>query len=242
MVGRLQANKGDSVSETTGSYATAHRILDRFVYGDLRPAAVMNIGRYFNTDLYTGSRFERLDGGGDRPEVQHQFTAADLTAVRCLGTDIKPVSAIAILETHANRLSALLRRMPHTPLHKAPRNELDGSSSAGTLVTMLLSEDFPHLGRMTAAKLLARKRPHLFPCYDIVVARVLDKPRNPHVCLHEWFLADPGRASALAEIRADVGGIDDISLLRCLDVAVWMHGMEDTVETADAWAESVPAY
>jgi hypothetical protein len=220
------------VTDPADDYEFAHRTLDRFIRGDLRPAAVLNVGRYFNTDLYTGARFERLDGGGDRPEVAHQFTASDLTAVRCLGTDIHPSAAIAILETHANRLSALLRRTPHTPLHEAPLNEIDASSSAGTLLSMLRSDDFPHLGRMTALKLLARKRPHLVPCYDIVVARVLDKPRGVLRCLHSWFHDDPERAKALAEMRDEVGGIEDISLLRCMDAAVWMHGMEDTVEAA----------
>lgn len=220
------------MSETSGSYEFAHQTLDRFVYGDLRAATLVNIGRYFNADLYTGARFERLDGGGDRPEVAYQFTAADLTAVRCLGTDIKPSSAIAILETHANRLSALLRRMPHVPLHEAPLNEIDAASSAGTLLSMLRSDDFPHLGRMTALKLLARKRPHLIPCYDIVVARVLGKPRNITTCLHSWFHDDPERAKALSQLRDEIGGVSDISLLRCLDATVWMHGMEDTVEAA----------
>ncbi|GAA3385391.1 DUF6308 family protein [Cryptosporangium minutisporangium] len=220
------------MSETSPDYQFAHHTLDRFVYGDLRAAAIVNVGRYFNTDLYTGARFERLDGGGDRPEVAHQFTAADLTAVRCLGTDIKPVSAIAILETHANRLSALLRRIPHTPLHEAPKSEIDAASAAGTLASMLLSDDFPHLGRMTATKLLARKRPHLLPCYDIVVARVLGKPREITHCLHTWFHQDPERAKSLASIRDEIGGVSDISLLRILDAAVWMHGYEDTVEAA----------
>jgi hypothetical protein len=147
------------------------------------------------------------------------------------------VGAIAILETHANRLSALLRRVPHTPMHEAPLNEVNEASSAGTLLSMLLSDDFPHIGRMTSLKLLARKRPHLIPCYDIVVARVLGKPRNPHLCLHAWFHDDPKRAIALTEIRAEIGGVDDISLLRCLDAAVWMHGMEDTVEAPDGRIE-----
>lgn len=218
------------MSESPANYEVAHHTLDRFVYGDLRAAAQTNIHRYFNTDLYTGARFERLDGGGDRPEVAHQFTAADLTAVRCLGTDIKPVSAIAILETHANRLSALLRRVPHTAIYEVPLAEIGSSSAAGTLASMLISDDFPHLGRMTAAKLLARKRPHLLPCYDIVVARVLGKPQDITRCLHAWFHTDSERTKSLAQVRDEIGGISDISLLRCLDAALWMHGMEDTME------------
>jgi hypothetical protein len=216
----------------TPDYQFAHHTLDRFVYGDLRQAAVINVGRYFNTDLYPGGRFERLDGGGDRPEVQHQFTASDLTAVRCLGTDIKPVSAIALLETHAGRLSALLRRIPHMPLYEAPLSEINASSSAGTLASMLIGDDFPHLGRMTATKLLARKRPHLLPVYDIVVGRMLGKPQNITHCLHSWFHSDPERAKSLASMRDEIPGVADISLLRVLDAAIWTHGYEDTVEAA----------
>lgn len=216
----------------TPDYQFAHYTLDRFVYGDLRQAAAVNVGRYFNTDLYPGGRFERLDGGGDRADVAHQFTASDVTAVRCLGTDIKPVSAIAILETHAGRLSALLRRIPHTPLYDAPKSEIDASSAAATLAKMLISDDFPHLGRMSATKLLARKRPHLLPCYDIVVGRVLGKPRDITHCLHDWFRSDSERTKSLAAIRDEIHGVSDISLLRILDAAIWTHGYEDTVEAA----------
>ncbi len=46
------------------SFEPTHATLDRFVFGDLRSEAVDGLQAYFHHELYTGRRFERLDGGG----------------------------------------------------------------------------------------------------------------------------------------------------------------------------------
>lgn len=38
-----------------------------------------------------------------------------------------------------------------------------------------------------------------------------------------WFQGDPRRVEAVAALRDKAGGIEDISLLRCLDIIVWMQ-------------------
>lgn len=83
------------------------------------------------------------------------------------------------------------------------------------------------IGWVTANKLIARKRPRLVPVYDTVVQDAL-RPGPNLVWDRLWHCLD-GHVDIrdeLASIRADAGGLEDISLLRILDVVVWMrfHG------------------
>jgi hypothetical protein len=83
---------------------------------------------------------------------------------------------------------------------------------------------------VTANKLLARKRPHLLPVYDSQVKAALGGPGSIWACLWTWFQADARRAEAIAELRYEAGGIGDISLLRCIDVVLWMHATGRTTQ------------
>ncbi|MDQ0688688.1 hypothetical protein QFZ56_007651 [Streptomyces achromogenes] len=47
---------------------------------------------------FTGSRFEHLAGGGDRPEVADRFTAEDLITVQTLSVTLAVPVALDILE------------------------------------------------------------------------------------------------------------------------------------------------
>ncbi|WP_281246886.1 DUF6308 family protein [Amycolatopsis saalfeldensis] len=76
---------------------------------------------------------------------------------------------------------------------------------------------------VTANKLLARKRPGLLPVYDSRVKSALSAPGSIWACLWSWFEGDSRRAEAVAGLRDQAGDITDISLLRCLDVILWMH-------------------
>jgi hypothetical protein len=88
--------------------------------------------------------------------------------------------------------------------------------------------------RVYANKLLARKRPRLLPVYDQKVAELLHYPKSYWACLWTWFDGDRERAKALADLRAEAGGLEDISLLRCLDVVLWMRA---TGRTAGGWPD-----
>lgn len=79
-------------------------------------------------------------------------------------------------------------------------------------------------GGALPTKLLARKRPHLLPVYGQQVAQVQRRPHGVWACLGSWYHESPDRAVAIRELRAEVDGVEDISLLRCLDVVLWMRG------------------
>ena len=70
--------------------------------------AADRVGRYFH-GTFTGRRFERLGGGGDREETANEFVAEDIVAVSLLGVTIDPAAVLQVLEgpTH-DRLCGLL--------------------------------------------------------------------------------------------------------------------------------------
>ena len=88
--------------------------------GELRDedVAARLVEAYFADDpvtgraRYSGAYFERLGGGGDRPETAYQFTAEDLLAVSMLGLPIDGYYALHVLDYRARELSGLLARIP----------------------------------------------------------------------------------------------------------------------------------
>lgn len=77
---------------------------------------------------------------------------------------------------------------------------------------------------MTAGKVFARKRPHLIPVYDRVVACALGRPDNFWVALHDALVSDNlALNSRLAELLTLAEIDPDVSILRCLDVIIWMR-------------------
>jgi hypothetical protein len=63
------------------------------LHGQHGDQAVALLRRYFaigddGQPNFTGSMFERFDGGGDAPHVVDRFTAADMVAVSMLSVDV----------------------------------------------------------------------------------------------------------------------------------------------------------
>lgn len=209
----------------------AHAKLDSIVRGELRADSVRAIRRSFEQPTaengrigYTGRRFERFEGGGDRPQTRDVITSADVLAVTLLGVEhgIGRV-AIATIEEKRAEITGLLSQIPVTALHEVDYDVIGPKSAAWDLWSLLCRAGGEHRS-VTAYKLLARKRPALLPVYDTVVATQLGNPYDVWCCYWTWFDDDPSRVDAAEALRADVGNISDISLLRCLDVALWMLG------------------
>jgi Family of unknown function (DUF6308) len=210
----------------------AHSKLDSIVRGRLRDDAVRAIRCYFEEPAaangrtgFTGRRFERFEGGGDRADIRDVITPVDVLAVTLLSVEggIGRV-ALAVIEEKRREISDLLRRIPVAALHDVTYDTIAEGSAAWRLWTMLCAAGGKDR-RVTANKLLARKRPELLPVYDSVVKAQLGSPQNFWQCYWTWFNEDPSRVTDTEKLRTDVGDIEDISLLRCLDVALWMFGM-----------------
>jgi hypothetical protein len=187
--------------------------------------AVKRVQKYFKPNgRFSGRLFEFLGGGGDSPEVAHRFTADDLVAVSLLSVNIPGSAAIEILTTRAEEFSELLSQIPlGVTLWEADESTVDDhDSSAADLWHRL--EKIHGVGWVTANKLLARKRPHLLPVYDrIVKAKLQPRSKNFWIPLRNTLLRDDGEIiRRLDEIKDQADLNVDPSLLRILDVVVWM--------------------
>ncbi|MDD0858237.1 DUF6308 family protein [Arthrobacter alpinus] len=208
--------------------------------------AARHINKYFEDrlngrPLYTGSRFETFAGGGDAVEP-NRITPADLIAVSMLSVHVPGQAALGIIEKLDGEIEKLL-----TPLAVELRLEnlnaeqfsqlLDYGSPADDIWQLLRQKaDLWGIGQTTASKILARKRPHLVPIYDSVVADQVGMSDSGGQWRIWWeaFQGEEGRrfAERLEAIRADSGQIH-LSLLRVIDIVLWMEGRgaEKTRET-----------
>ena len=112
-----------------------------------RPDIVEELNRYFAEPHqieagrpFSGRYFERLTGGGDRPEVCDRFTAADLVAAQMLSINVPPEMSLAILHGElGRRLNQLLRRIPtDVRLGDPPRTSTWTTESAAHAAWTLL--------------------------------------------------------------------------------------------------------
>lgn len=199
--------------------------------------AVANLEKYFQYQnngrpLYSGSRFETFAGGGVAVDP-NRITPADLTAVSMLAVHVPAQAAIGVTERLTEQIDDLLVRIPIDAkleeISEAEFEQLLGSGSPSDDLWSLLRqrEDVWGVGQTTASKMIARKRPHLVPIYDSVVARQTGLRDSKHQWT-QWFdsfQGDAGRALAelLSTIR-DEAEQPHLSLLRVLDIVLWMDG------------------
>lgn len=194
---------------------------------ELEPEAVGLLRTYYGPRLDGGQPFDGRYFDTWRPGPPDTFIAEDILSVAFLGVTIDRRAFLTILDPSPdNRFNALLAKVP---------NRVDfwdagapaASSAQWQLYDML--RGLSGIGPTKASKLLARKRPHLVPIRDSVVARVLD--------LRKPFWAPLYGASQEIDLRARLAAIkararaegvvlpDNLAFLRVFDVVVWMSGI-----------------
>lgn len=123
------------------------------------------IGLELGVALCTGSRFEHLAGGGDRPVAAGRIMAEDLVAVRTLSVT---VSASVALDMPEGRLGERLSGLPHAipsdmGMDMIEDEVADLAPGPPAAWSWHLLRDQPDVGWAIAGRLLARKRPGLLP-------------------------------------------------------------------------------
>ncbi|MEU3454700.1 DUF6308 family protein [Micromonospora sp. NPDC006766] len=174
---------------------------------------------------FTGGQFERLGGGGCRPEIANTVTAEDLIAVELLSVQVRPRRALDLSQGQlGRRLAAELANIPvDTELGTDEAFPLivKGGHADKAWQTLREAHD---IGWVIAGKLLARKRPKLVPVYDEVVSCALGTGTGFWEWLHGKFREEGGvlaqRLDAL-HARADLPAA--VGRLRVLDVVLWMR-------------------
>ena len=213
----------------------------RNVASDLtrRKQAIADLKTYFaksdGVPNYTGSRFESLGGGGDRPEVANVVTAEDLLALSLLSVEVRGDAALYLLEVKASEISALLKELPtDRDLADLSADEIGDDWAARELWRAIYSAK--GFGPVFTSKLLARKRPRLIPIIDRGIRHVFGSGENQWRSLNEALNTPVDGATTLQQLLVELrekSEIDEhISALRVLDVVAWMEWKRSLKETA----------
>jgi hypothetical protein len=196
------------------------------------PQSVTDLRRYFavaGRSAFTGGQFERLGGGGDRSETRDLITAEDLIAIELLSVRVPPRTALDLLQgALGEAVSAELGNIPTAVAlgHPEALPFIEKGRPAHQAWRLLREAD--GIGWVVAGKLLARKRPHLVPVYDEVVACAFRTSKGFWCWLHDRLgEQDAILADRLANLRRQAELPDTVSLLRILDVVMWMRHRDE---------------
>ncbi|HZK31737.1 MAG TPA: DUF6308 family protein [Corynebacterium sp.] len=171
--------------------------------------------------LFDGAYFDHWVPEDPRPNV---FTAEDIVAVQCLGTPIRNWSAaVRVLNQHSDILSRLLIEVGHDrDLASVPAGELTSAWPARRLEREL--QTIPGIGPVVASKLIARKRPNLYPIQDRQIRRLTGLSRSDFLGpFHREWTENAVLRRQLEQARERAGLTHRIGLLRTFDVVAWME-------------------
>lgn len=187
---------------------------------------------------FAGPTFQDLD-----PAHDNEVVASDLLAVTLMNVAVQPAAVRRILEDAGNqrRLTEALRTVPaNVSLAEADQDVLNSAAGLYQLFKELLRGN----KWVTASKLAARKRPALIPVRDRVIVKHLELDNRDF--REDWrvmrhLLRDNDVLEALAEVRTLAARqqpvVADLSHLRLLDSALWMHGRSEADEPQDGSGE-----
>lgn len=201
----------DALGRIKGLLATEQPV------GDLR--------RYLNS--FGGAQFDRLI---DSLAVD-EFTLADFKAVRELKVSVLHSAQQWLLGEGRPQVRELLHRIPaDLDIWEVSADRFDselGPDSPAWQLWEIISDQQDgarFAGKyVTASKLLHGKRPRLIPIYDQAgIGEALDVSHRD-IWEAMWCgLRDPGIRRSLQDLQGDVIEAARLSLLRVLDIVLWM--------------------
>lgn len=202
--------------------------LPKALVADDDGAAVEVLRRYFTEPLVktgylrSGARWDTWDSTGTRGRDADTFTADDLVAVTMLSADVSPDGAQILLRERVDEFGELLVAVGPDRDLADEADELTPESPVCRLEAALWT--VPSIGRTVASKLIARKRPRLFPIYDRVIGEVLDTKQAHLEPVRTALRADDGALQRrLVSLREQAGLDEAIPALRILTVLAWMQ-------------------
>ncbi|BCN51739.1 hypothetical protein GS479_23190 [Rhodococcus hoagii] len=202
--------------------------LPKVLVADDDGAAVEVLRRYFTEPLVktgylrSGARWDTWDSTGTRGRDADTFTADDLVAVTMLSVDVSPDGAQILLRERVDEFGKLLVAVGPDRDLADEADELTPESPVCRLEAALWT--VPSIGRTVASKLIARKRPRLFPIYDRVIGEVLDTKQAHLEPVRTALRADDGALQRrLVSLREQAGLDEAVPALRILTVLAWMQ-------------------
>jgi len=203
----------------------------KFVEENGGESAKSSLAAYFYKEAFTGSSYEKFFDIREKP---NEFTAQDLIAVSMLSVNVPPRVAKWLLNEGKEDLSKLLKEI--TPVDLSIKSEgvdLSKNSSAYKLWESI--RGCYGMGETKTSKLIATKRPNLFPIFDRHVARALNINEKDYWLPWQKFLTSENGEGCIEKARgfASELHIVGVSDLRLLDVIVWMREHGHTFITKD---------
>ena len=182
-----------------------------------------NLKRYFfgvGGLPFNGRHFERFSAMSD----PNRFVATDVLAVEALSVKVPPNLAANLFDIQLDQFNSLLRQIPaDKDIWEVSDSDLDLGSPAAHLQYRL--EGLPRIGptasKLIASKLMASKRPRLIPVIDTLVSELQQLRGGEFWLPMRNQLADPERRKKIADVVSCAP--DNVTLLRRIDVALWMH-------------------
>lgn len=203
--------------------------MNLFEGGQGTATAQDRIGRYFRPGDFTGSQFE-LIANSDEPD---EITPRDLIAVSMLGVNVPARVAVwSMNEDGRHRVGSLLRQVPSNLDIWEAEEHLTPRGALWELWFLLQKACWPTctqsngVGDVICSKLLAAKRPRLVPIQDRRVVELLPSTRNNYWADYCTALSSPERRDVIK--NATSGAPDRVSLLRRIDVVLWMTHRDRT--------------
>lgn len=194
-------------------------------------SAKSSLAAYFYKAAFTGSSYEKFF---DIRENPNEFTAQDLVAVSMLSVNVPPRVAKWLLNEGKKELSKLLKEIAPVDLSIESEDvDLSKNSSAYKLWESI--RGCYGMGETKTSKLIATKRPNLFPIFDRYVARALKITENDYWLPWQKFLRSKNGDRCIEKARGFAAEIPivGVSDLRLLDVIVWMREHGHTFITKD---------
>ncbi|MYR08954.1 hypothetical protein GTV32_23040 [Gordonia sp. SID5947] len=172
---------------------------------------------------YTGATFDNWDSTGTRAADANIFTADDFIAIGFLSVNAGPAAAREILRDQRDEFVEYLTAVGVDRDLADEPGPIDLTWPAWLLDTRLRS--VRGIGTTIASKLIARKRPRLYPIWDEVVVDVLGTRGGPHLApIHQALRTDADLRRRIRGARTEARLPDHISELRILDTLAWMQG------------------
>ena len=172
------------------------------------------VGAYFDRWKY-GAQEEIEDPDADRS------TAEDILAVQTLSVRVRGWVSVDLVERRQKCFADMLKQIP-TDVDLWERGK---RAERAVTAALELEEElrcYDQVGPTTAAKLIARKRPRLYPIYDSVVVKELGLKRRLFRELRKELTENPALRELCMQLRREAGLPASISVLRIFDVVTWM--------------------
>ncbi|RFP70497.1 hypothetical protein D0N42_08080, partial [Micrococcus luteus] len=203
--------------------------LPRTVASDQTELAVDLLKVYFESRKFIGSQWDGFDPSGTRAVSANVFTSDDVASAALLNTPVPGRAVAHLLISQRERFSELLRAVGPDRDFIDVDPDPSGKDMAPVYELYEALKTLPKVGPTIASKLVARKRPRLFPIVDAELRQTVfyevrqDTHRGRQLLHAEFSAQDRTLWKRLASYHSAASLPTEVSVLRVFDVLAWME-------------------